>query len=192
VKASLGTIMLVVALLVAFGVELASHSAGNEASLLKLGALPDSGELHGQYWRLGTFSFLHFNSTHLLVNVAMLLWIGHIVESRVNFAGATAIYVSSVLCSAAMILLVHYLHPKPGATMGASGGAFGLVGATLVISYREPGFIDQASRLRRWLWLVLLIGLAISFLPEISMAGHVGGLIGGTLLACIAKFRKTV
>jgi membrane associated rhomboid family serine protease len=192
VKAGLGTIMLVVALLVAFGVELASHSAGNEASLLKLGALPDSGELHGQYWRLGTFSFLHFNSTHLLVNVAMLLWIGHIVESRVNFAGATAIYVSSVLCSAAMILLVHYLHPKPGATMGASGGAFGLVGATLVISYREPGFIDQASRLRRWLWLVLLIGLAISFLPEISMAGHVGGLIGGTLLACIAKFRKTV
>jgi len=192
VKAGLGTIMLVVALLVAFGVELASHSAGNEASLLKLGALPDSGQLHGQYWRLGTFSFLHFNSTHLLVNVAMLLWIGLIVESRVNFAGATAIYVSSVLCSAAMILLVHYLHPKPGATMGASGGAFGLVGATLVISYREPGFIDQASRLRRWLWLVLLIGLAISFLPEISMAGHVGGLIGGTLLACIAKFRKTV
>ena len=184
--------MLVVALLVAFGVELASHSAGNEASLLKLGALSDSGELHGQYWRLGTFSFLHFNSTHLLVNVAMLLWIGRIVESRVNFAGATAIYVSSVLCSAAMILLVHYLHPKPGATMGASGGAFGLVGATLVISYREPGFIDQASRLRRWLWLVLLIGLAISFLPEISMAGHVGGLIGGALVASVTKLREKV
>jgi rhomboid protease GluP len=192
VKTGLGTIMLVVALLVVFGVELASHSAGNEASLLNLGALPDSGELHGQYWRLVTFSFLHFNSTHLLVNVAMLLWIGRIVENRVNFSRATAIYVSSVLCSAAMILLVHYLHPKPGATMGASGGVFGLVGATLVISYREPGFIDQASRLRRWLWLVLLIGLAISFLPEISMAGHIGGLVGGALVASVTKLREKV
>jgi membrane associated rhomboid family serine protease len=104
-KPSTGTIILVVTFLVVFGIELASHSAGNEASLLKLGALPDSGELHGQYWRLGIYSFLHLNGTHLLVNAAMLLWIGRIVENRVNFAGSTAIYVSSVLCSAAMILL---------------------------------------------------------------------------------------
>ena len=65
-KPSTGTIILVVTFLVVFGIELASHSAGNEASLLKLGALPDSGELHGQYWRLGIYSFLHLNGTHLL------------------------------------------------------------------------------------------------------------------------------
>jgi len=51
-----------------------------------------------------------------------LLWIGRVVEKRVNIADAVAIYVSSVLCSAAMILLVHHLYPKVGATMGASGG----------------------------------------------------------------------
>ena len=67
---------------------------------------------------------------------------------------------------------------------------FGLVGATLVISYRNAGFIDQATRLRRWLWLVLFIGLALSVLPEISMAGHVGGLIGGVLVASVTKLRK--
>ena len=77
-----------------------------------------------------------------------------------------------------------------GATVGASGGMFGLVGATLVLSYRDAGFLGQASRSRRWLWLALLIGLAISFLPGVSMAGHVGGLIGGPLLATIAKVRK--
>jgi membrane associated rhomboid family serine protease len=192
-KPGTGTITLVATFLVVFGVELASHSAGNEASLLKLGALPDSGELHGQYWRLGTYSFLHFNSTHLLVNAAMLLWIGRIVENRVNFADATAIYVSSVLCSAAMILLVHYLHPKAGATMGASGGVFGLLAAALLISYRQKAqAVDRQSRFRTLLWVALFIGMGISVFPGISMAGHVGGLIGGAVVAPVVRLRTNV
>ena len=192
-KAGPGTITLVVALLVVFGIELATHSVGNEAFLLKLGALPDNGALHGQYWRVATYSFLHFNGAHLFVNVLLLFWVGRIVESWVGIAYAAAIYVSSVLLSAAVILLFHNLHPKAGATVGASGGIFGLLAAALIISYRHSaGSLDRESRLRTWLWIVLLAGLGISFLPGISMAGHVGGLIGGTLLACIAKFRKTV
>jgi len=193
VKAGPCTITLVVALLVAFGIELATHSVGSEAFLLKLGALPANGALHGQYWRLATYSFLHFNGAHLFVNVLLLFWVGRIVESWVGFAYAAAIYVSSVLSSAAVILLFHNLHPKAGATVGASGGIFGLLAAALIISHRHgAGSLDRESRLRTWLWIALLVGLGISFLPGISMAGHVGGLIGGTLLACIAKFRKTV
>ncbi len=192
-KAGPGTITLVVALLVVFGIELATHSVGNEAFLLKLGALPDNGALHGQYWRVATYSFLHFNGAHLFVNVLLLFWVGRIVESWVGIAYAAAIYVSSVLSSAAVILLFHNLHPKAGATVGASGGIFGLLAAALIISHRQSaGSLDPESRLRTWLWIALLAGLGISFLPGISMAGHVGGLIGGTLLACIVKFRKTV
>ena len=192
-KPGLGTITLVVALLVVFGIELATHSVGNEAALLKLGALPDSGALHGQYWRVATYSFLHFNGAHLLINVLLLFWIGRTVESWVGIAYAAAIYVSSVLSSAAVILFFHNLHPKAGATVGASGGIFGLLAAALIISHRHsPGTLDPESRLRTWLWIAFLAGLGISFLPGISMAGHVGGLIGGTLLACIAKFRENV
>jgi membrane associated rhomboid family serine protease len=32
--------------------------------------------------------------------------------------------------------------------------------------------------------------LAVSFLPDISMAGHVGGLIGGALPASVTKLRQ--
>ena len=92
-----------------------------------------------------------------------------------------------------MILLFHNLYPKAGATVGASGGIFGLLAAALIISYRHGAdALDRDSRLRTWLWFAFLVGMGISFLPGISMAGHVGGLIGGTLLACIAKFRKNV
>ena len=192
-KPGTGTIILVAALLAAFGIELASHSVGNEALLLKLGALPDNGKLHSQYWRLATYSLLHLNGTHLLVNAMLLLWIGRIVESRVNIADASAIYVSSVLCSAALILLVHHLYPKTGATMGASGGVFGLLAAALIISYRQKAEpLDRQSRLRTLLWIALLVGLGISLLPGISMAGHVGGLIGGVVVAPVARLRKNV
>jgi membrane associated rhomboid family serine protease len=70
------TTALVLALLLAFGLELATHSVGNDAALLKLGALSGNGELHGQYWRFATYSFLHFNGIHLLVNALLLFWIG--------------------------------------------------------------------------------------------------------------------
>ena len=136
-KAGLGTITLVVALLVGFGIEIATHSVANEASLLKLGALPDNGALHGQYWRVAPYSFLHFNGAHLLVNVLLLFWVGRIVEGWVGIACAAAIYGSSVLSSATVILLFHNLHPKAGATVGASGGIFGLLAAALIISYRH-------------------------------------------------------
>jgi rhomboid protease GluP len=193
VKAGLGTVTLVVALLVVFGIELATHSVGNESSLLKLGALPDNGALHGQYWRVAIYSFLHFNGAHLFVNVLLLFWIGRILESWVGIAYAAAIYVCSVLSSAAVILFFHNLHPKAGATVGASGGIFGLLAAGLIISYRHSsGTLDRESRLRTWLWIAFLAGMGISFLPGISMAGHIGGLIGGTLAACIASFRKNV
>jgi membrane associated rhomboid family serine protease len=180
-----GTISLASALLIVFGIELATHSVADDASLLKLGGLPDDGELNGQFWRFATYSFLHFNWTHLLVNLALLLWIGRIVERRAGIAQAGAIYFSGVIFSAAIILLVHIWHPKAGTTVGASGGIFGLLGAALVISYRQSG----NERLIRWLWIALLVGFGVSFLPDISMAGHIGGILGGLPVALLVKPR---
>ena len=179
--------VLVLALLGVFGLEIATHSVGNDSALLKLGALPDDGDLHGQYWRFATYSFLHFNGLHLLVNVLLLFWIAGVLEKRAGALLTGVIYLCSVFASSIAILLVHNWHPKIGATVGASGAMFGLVGATLILSYRDAALIDHATRLRSRLWLVLVIGLAVSFLPDISMAGHIGGLIGGALPASVTK-----
>jgi membrane associated rhomboid family serine protease len=180
-KHARGRVVLVVTLLIGFGIELVTGSIGNDAVLLKLGALPDDGQLHGEYWRIATYSFLHFNWLHLLVNALLLLWIGRIVETQVGSPRAALIYFTSVLCSAALILVVHNWHPKPTATVGASGGAFGLLAAAVIISYRQ----DLPPRLRFWLWIALLIGLGVSLLPKISMAGHLGGILSGALVAVL-------
>ena len=181
-----GTTWLIIAIAICFVIELATNSAGNDQALLKLGALPDDGQLHGQFWRIATYSFLHFNWLHLLLNVGLLWWIGGIVEKQIGTGQAALIYFVSVITSAIVILVVHYLHPKIGATVGASGGVFGLLGAALILAYRRSDNV----RFRQRLWLVLLIALAISFLPNISMAGHIGGIIGGVAVALLINTRS--
>jgi membrane associated rhomboid family serine protease len=181
-----GTFVLILALAVGFGIEIATNSVGNDAALLKLGALPDNGQLHGEYWRFATYSFLHFNWLHLLLNVGLLFWIGRIVEQQIGTGQGALIYFVSVLCSAAVILSLHNWRPKEGATVGASGGVFGLLGAALIISHRQ----NNDDRLKRRLWTVLVVGFAISLLPAISMAGHIGGIIGGVPAALLVKVRR--
>src|ERR1700758_2406063 len=116
-----GTVLLIVAIVIGFGIELATKNVGNDAALLKLGALPDDGQLHGEFWRIASYSLLHFNWLHLLLNVGLLWWSGRIVEGQVGTGRGALIYFVSVLFSAAVIVLVHNWHPKPGATVGASG-----------------------------------------------------------------------
>ncbi len=181
-----GTFILILAIAAGFGIEIATNSVGNDDALLKLGALPDNGQLHGEVWRIATYSFLHFNWLHLLLNVGLLFWIGRIVEQQLGTGRGALIYFVSVICSAAVILLVHNWHPKEGATVGASGGVFGLLGAALIVSYRQNG----DDRLRKWLWIVLLAGSGVSLLPDISMAGHIGGIIGGLPMALLVNVRR--
>jgi membrane associated rhomboid family serine protease len=89
-----------------------------------------------------------------------------------------------------MILLVHVLHPKPGADDGRIRRHFGLLAAALIISYRQKAEpVDRQSRLRTLLWIALLVGMGISLFPGISMAGHVGGLIGGAVVAPVVRLR---
>ncbi|HEX5583435.1 rhomboid family intramembrane serine protease, partial [Gaiella sp.] len=70
-------------------------------------------------------------------------------------------------------------------TLGASGAIFGIMGALLVLEYVATGsFAGQALAL-------IVINLAITFaIPNISIGGHVGGLIGGVLATfALAHFR---
>ena len=181
-----GTFILILAIAAGFGIEIATNSVGNDDALLKLGALPDNGQLRGEVWRFATYSFLHFNWLHLVLNVGLLFWIGRIVEQEVGAGQGALIYFVSVICSAAVILLMHNWHPKQGGTVGASGGVFGLLGAALIISYRQNG----GRRLQKWLWIVLLAGFGVSLLPDISIAGHIGGIIGGLPMALLVNVRR--
>lgn len=183
-KRTFATISLLTFLVIGFLIELATRSVADNGALLGLGALPGSGDLHREYWRVATYSFLHFDAVHLLLNVALLLWVGRLLERERGAITLLIIYTVSVTASAAVILLVHRWHPQPDAIVGASGGNFGLLSAALIFSCTDSG--AKLQRRRLWLLAVLVAGFIYSLFPRISMAGHIGGVIGGITMAVLA------
>src|SRR5947199_10685958 len=117
-----------------FLVELATGAVRNDARLLQLGALPDSGEIGHEYWRLITFGFSHWDLTHLLLNSVLLLILGPIVERRAGTAWLLLVFLTASMASGVGILFKHQLWPSQGVSLGASGGLFGLLGVSLLIA----------------------------------------------------------
>ena len=177
------TLALVVTLVVAFLCEVVLGAAGSETGLLPLGALRTRGWSASDSWRILTFSFLHLNAVHLLLNVAALYWIGRIVERRVGAAGLLAVFTGGALISGIAGMLLGPFLPTTGVAVGASGAVFGLLAAALVLVFlSDDARRERDRRLRPVLLACFVVAVLTSFLPGISLAGHVGGLIGGALV----------
>jgi rhomboid protease GluP len=172
-----------------FAVELAAGAVGNDARLLLLGALPDSGGLHHEYWRLLSFGFLHSNATHLLLNCLLLLLAGPAVERRARARWVLITFLAASVASGIGIFVKHQLWPSPGVSVGASGGMFGLLAAALVLAFRAG---SASFAVRAGLVFALVAGLAYSLLPGISMVGHVIGLAVGATIALFIPSRPTI
>jgi len=189
-RAMPGTVVVIVVLAVVFLWELAVGAMGDPIALLGLGALPSDGRLNGEYWRVVTYSLLHLDSTHIVANVALLAWVGRIVERRIGTTRFALIYVISVLAAGVAIVIKDSLAPSSGASVGASGGVFGLLGASIVFVFRaDMARFGQDRGVRTGLLVCLAIALAISFLPGVSFAGHVGGLVAGLALGQVVGSR---
>jgi membrane associated rhomboid family serine protease len=141
------------------------------------GTLVDNGGLsahfiqEGEYYRLITAGFLHAGLFHLLTNMLSLWILGSIVEPAVGSWRFGLIYFVSLLCGSFGALL---LSPD-SLTVGASGAIFGLLAAAAVVAWNR-GFNLMESGLGLWIGLNLLITFTI---PNISIGGHLGGLVGG-------------
>jgi membrane associated rhomboid family serine protease len=128
----------------------------------------------GEVWRLITAGFMHAGLFHLLMNMYALYWLGQMLEPVLGNARFGALYLTSLLAGSFGALLL-----SPDAfTVGASGAVFGLMAAAVVLARQRGIDLMQSGLLP-----VLLLNLAITFFPgfNISIGGHLGGLIGGGL-----------
>ena len=179
-RANPGSTLLFCAIAMVFGVEIARGAIDNPAGLLSLGALPDNAQLHGEYWRLLTFGFLHADLLHLVLNTTLIWLTGPVVERRAGTAWFVIVFLIASVVSGSCILAKHVRSPAAGATVGASGGLFALLAVALILLFRSPAQSPE----RRWVLLVtLVVGLLYSLLPGVSMVGHISGLIVGAILA---------
>ena len=128
-----------------------------------------------QWWRIVTGGFLHENLLHIGFNMYLLYLLGQMLEPALGRFRFGLIYAVSLLAGSFGALLVTPHSP----TVGASGAVFGLMGAAAVEMRARQIPIMQSG-----VGGLILINLIFSFtLANISVGGHVGGLIGGALAA---------
>ena len=127
-----------------------------------------------QPYRLFTSAFIHDGLIHIAFNMWFLYVVGNALERGIGRMPYLAIYLASIFAGSFGALLF-----EPGSpTVGASGALFGLFGALLVLANRRGISIWQSG-----LGATLILNIVISLsIPDISIGGHAGGLVGGVIL----------
>jgi membrane associated rhomboid family serine protease len=160
-----------VAALLSGGNPVNSFSSPLTSELLTAPVLIDQGE----WWRVVTSAFTHASVVHLALNMLALLLFGSELERMMGKGRYLTVYLVSALGGAAALQLFGaYL----GGVVGASGAIYGLLGAFGVVLVRQKQDL-------RGLLTLLAINLVISFLPGVSLLGHLGGLVAGAATAAV-------
>lgn len=140
----------------------------------------------GEFWRILSVSLVHGGLLHLLMNVWFIYAIGRLYEQFTGPIGFGAVYLASIVGGSVAILLFGDLLVP---TVGASGGAYGLMGGLIAAMYVNTGSISGiwATSFGRQILVVLALNLIISLAPGISLLGHVGGLVVGGMAGYVVE-----
>jgi membrane associated rhomboid family serine protease len=134
----------------------------------------------GAPWQLFTSLFTHVEIWHIGFNMVALWVLGPQLELLLGWVRFLGLYLLSGLVGSAV---VYALSDPSTPTLGASGAIFGLMGALLVLAFKVKTDLNQ---------LLIWIGInfAITFFGRgfISWQGHVGGFLGGVLLAVVLAY----
>ena len=173
---------------IAVWLSIAADGGSSSTLVAKLGLIPDfsirggegvspelvEGVAQGAWWQVVTSAFTHVEAFHVALNMLALYMFGPPLEQILGRVRFVTLYLVSGVTGSAAVMLFSNAH---GLTVGASGAIFGLLGAMAVVAFKTGGDF-------RGLLSLLAINLLITFtVPLISWQGHLGGLVGGTLVA---------
>lgn len=181
-----GTIAIIVGISVIMALLNLSPASPELAPLLNVGVWT-VGE--HQYYRLFTAMFLHSGALHVLLNATVLWMFGRPAERVWGTIGVALVYVASGIGGHLTSALWH----ENAASIGASTGVYGVVAlfALTFARYRTTGLDAFRNRTLRFLGILILLDIALSLTEEqIDTAGHVGGLVVGTILGLLLNRRK--
>lgn len=138
----------------------------------------------GELYRLVTSNFLHNGFDHLFNNMIVFVLIGSRLEPIFGRARYVALYMGAGLCGS-IVSAVYYMNMgEMVASVGASGAIFGLIGAMLWILIKNRGY--QKEFYGGGVALMIAGSLYHGFSTMgVDNAAHIGGCIGGFLLAIL-------
>jgi membrane associated rhomboid family serine protease len=174
-------VLIAINVLVYFGAR-TSVEARLDLLLFDSGTYTVGGAMHGvaagEWWRLLTSGFLHTEFWHIGLNMLSLYWLGRMIEPALGHARFVAIYLTSLLTGSLVVLLF----ASDSSVQGASGAIYGLLGAAIVMARNRDIDLVQSGLLP-----ILGVNFVITLLFGFSLAGHVGGLLGGLLVTFVVE-----
>ena len=144
---------------------------------------------NGEYYRLFTSMFLHFGIYHLANNMAVLLFMGDMVENAVGHWKYLAIYLGSGLVGNLLSLYMDIQSQSNIVSAGASGAIYGIIGGVFVLMIKNKKQVREIV-IRRLVFVIVVTIYYGSQAAQIDNAAHVGGLIGGIVLTVLFTVHK--
>jgi membrane associated rhomboid family serine protease len=140
----------------------------------------------GETWRLFTANLLHKDGLHLAFNAFALWNVGGALERAVRPADYLAVLVFTALGTTLMSAL-----GSDSISLGASGIAFGVLGASAAFGWRRgvSGSLRSHFGLRIIPWLLALFAAGVGS-TGVDNWGHAGGLVAGAGLGCFLTPRS--
>ena len=132
--------------------------------------------INHEFYRLIAGTFLHGDIFHFLFNMYALYVIGSQMESFLGKAKYTFVYFFSALSGSLLSIVLNN-----GASIGASGAIFGLLGSMVYFGYHYRVYLGGV--LKSQIIPIIVINLLIGFTSggQIDNFAHIGGLIGGVI-----------
>ena len=133
---------------------------------------------NGEWYRVFTSSIVHYGAFHLFFNMLVLWLVGKVLEPGAGALRFSLIYVVSVIGGAVGALILS--NGPMQLTGGASGGVFGVAAAATLVLWRQGvRFWDTGFGPL----LAVNLFLNVTIMSNVSLGGHMGGLIAGAAAA---------
>ena len=139
-----------------------------------------------------SYSFLHGNFFHMIVNVAIFFALGKQIEEQLGAINLILIFISTSIAGAAAYQIISSGSSLP--MVGASGGVFGFFGFIKgkELIYRISHNLTILPFLNLIFGLIILHSIFVLLYPaiipfQIGWQGHLGGFVSGLILASVIK-----
>lgn len=139
---------------------------------------------NGQFYRLFTSMFLHWNVEHLFSNMIVLYYVGAIVERELGTLPYITLYLLSGLAGNLFTMGYEMFTNFHGSSAGASGAVFGVEGALLFLVMAHRGKLESMTARR--VAFAVAFSLYCGFTSaSVNNAAHVGGVLMGFTAAAV-------
>lgn len=145
--------------------------------------------ISGEYYRLFTSMFLHFSFYHIAYNMLSLIFMGDILERLLGMVPYLIIYAGGGLCGNILSLAVSIKKGNYAVSAGASGAIFAVIGALLYIALVNRKSFGERN-MKKLLLVVVLMIMQGMVDKGVDGYAHLGGLIGGFILAVLLYHKK--